>query len=111
MDLSESWIPSLDGEALPPCAEISHLVDLDIRPDPRKESEADWTLKGLNAELKGVHLEAKRALLECVVGVWRLREKQEQGEDNEEWKIHLVAWLARHYSFLILILLLMDRKK
>ena len=98
ISFAAGWTPSLRGNALRACSLIADLEKLDIRPDARKDSEKAWTLAELSEVMDKVPL-ASRALMESVVAVWRLQGFSEQGEDDENWKDHVEAWLVSLNNF------------
>ncbi|KAF9641985.1 hypothetical protein BDM02DRAFT_3133415, partial [Thelephora ganbajun] len=73
VDLATPWVPSLNGNALPPCLLIAMLQnDLDKTP---AASEVIW---------------------ECVLSIWRLKLVEEEGAEDVTWVDHVSAWLIRY---------------
>ena len=94
-----NWKPALNGNRLQPCILIAELVDDDIKPDPRNVLERPWSVAGLR-EFVGYVPEAKWAIVESVLAIWRLKQREEEGgkvedADADAWQDHLEAWLVR----------------
>ena len=98
------WKPVLEGKQLQPCALTAELVEDDIKPDPRKESERPWTVAGFREIVKNVP-EARGAIAESVLAIWRLKQCEDRGRvesvDVDGWQDHLEAWLVRRACGLI----------
>ena len=63
-------------------------------PDSKKSAERAWAGVGAEEDL-GRTPSARDAILESLVAIWRLREKEEEGGDDPSWQDHLEAWLVR----------------
>lgn len=88
------WVPTLRGNSLGPCTIVAQLIDDDVRPDPRNKNEVAWTVVGMKETLNKVP-KARAAIMETMLAIWRLSERGEDGENDEEWQNHLEAWLVR----------------
>ena len=93
-----NWKPALEGNHLPPCVLIAELVEDDIKPDPRNVLERPWSVAGLREFVDYVP-EAKWAIVESVLAIWRLKQREEDGGqvesiDADVWQDHLEAWLV-----------------
>jgi hypothetical protein len=92
---STPWTPSLRGNHLVPCTLLAALG----RPDPSSADDSRWTRKALLPELAKVPVEAREAVLESVIAIWRLKKTEEEGPDDPVWEDHLEAWLVRREIF------------
>lgn len=88
------WAPSLNGNELRKCDSVADLIEYGMAPSFRKPSDRAWTEAMCESELAGAPVAAREAIMETVVAVWRLREKQLVSGDPL-WKDHLEAWLVR----------------
>lgn len=88
------WTPSLNGNALLPCQLTKDLIFTEVVPDPRQEGEIGWSYAGLRREVSKGNALAKDAIMESVVAIWRLRERDSSASGNTEWQNHLEAWLV-----------------
>jgi hypothetical protein len=88
------WVPSLRSNALQPCARIADLVKYRAVPDFRKSSDLKWTEVAVESALVGVP-KARDAIIETVLAIWRLMQKEENGGEDADWQNHLEAWLVR----------------
>jgi hypothetical protein len=81
---------------------IKDLMDYDAAPSIRKDAQRLWAGAELEGLLAGTP-DAREAILESLVAIWRLREKEEAGAEDIEWQNHLEAWLVRRGHFFIAI--------
>ena len=94
MDYSTPWTPSLNGNTLNACALLKDLTENDERPLFRRTEEKTWTAGAVAPELERAG-EARDAILESVLVIWRLNMTQEHGDEDQDWQNHLTAWLVR----------------
>jgi hypothetical protein len=92
------WQPQIKGNLLRPCALLTELIENEEGPRSRDPSDADWKLSSYSSLLEEVQY-AKRAIVESVVAVWRLRQTEEEGPADALWGDHLEAWLVRGFLF------------
>ena len=96
MNFATPWRPSLFGNLLAKCTLVQDLEEYDVVPNSRRETEAKWSISSIKREFEGAKEEAKVALQESVIAIWRLREMQADGIRDQVWKDHMVAWMVRH---------------
>lgn len=90
-----AWTPVLRGRRLEPCKLISHLVKSERVPEAKNVKDIPWTVKSISAELQGAPA-IREQLIDSVVGIWRLREVEQESPFDTIWQDHLEAWLASH---------------
>jgi hypothetical protein len=96
------WTPSLRENALPPCKLVAPLVKKDVRPDPAVSMHSHWTGEEVMKDLQKVPSEAREAVAESILAIWRLYQVVEDGADDMVWEDHLEAYLVRNYSFAVI---------
>jgi hypothetical protein len=87
------WKPELNGNRLGGCPPIQSLIDDDERPSGRNPHDAKWVPSSYKGWLGGVP-EARSAIVETVLAIWRLRAVEGSGPEDPTWKDHLEAWLV-----------------
>jgi hypothetical protein len=65
---------------------------------------SEWTRKGITKNLEVVPAEAKEAVIESIIAIWRLYQVGEDGPDDSVWEDHLEAWLVRKNSFAVFLI-------
>lgn len=96
IDLSLSWVPSLNGDLLEPFPTLQELVTCSATPMPRRDT--GWLRSDLTQELARAPAIAE-ILWHSVLMIWRLRvlEGDLEGAGDEfttAWTRHLSAWLV-----------------
>ena len=94
MDFSAPWIPSANGNALPMFERLRQVLENDAKPSPRTDKA--WLPSSLSGTIAKAP-EAKGAILDCVLSLWRLKEaapSEGEEEEDEVWRDHVSAWLV-----------------
>ena len=98
MDLSASWTPSFNGNALTPLPRYRGLVDDDEKPALRRDPAwARSVVANQTANTPG----AEGPIWESVLALWRLKEVPPDAVEVAEdaiWGEHVSAWLVSHSS-------------
>lgn len=95
MSFSTPWTVTREGKELGPCRLIANLVEDEERPSARTPKDQGWAISAIKVSLRNVTDEQRDAIIESVVAVWRLRERDEEGPADGAWQAHLAAWLVR----------------
>ena len=93
-DFDASWVPTKGGVPLPTYDGYQRLVDEDIKPKADVEGEREWAVENLSQKI-GEFGRARRALLSCLLAIWRLSRFTETGWTDRKWCDLLSAWLVR----------------
>jgi len=93
------WQPMLSGERLPACDLIADIVSNDLHPNPHNPTHRQWSKVHLTPSINRYPVEVREALWECVLAIWRLQLKQEEGVCNSQWVCHMTAWLVSYLNF------------
>ncbi|KAF9643507.1 hypothetical protein BDM02DRAFT_3191535, partial [Thelephora ganbajun] len=95
VDLATPWVPSLNGNALPPCLLIAGVVKEGTKPSYFDTLQRPWSRKALQNDLDKTP-SASEAIWECVLSIWRLKLVEEEGAEDVIWVDHVSAWLIRY---------------
>lgn len=99
VDLTTPWTPTSHDrdEPLIDCVFIEDLIDDDAAPSTRVSRNREWALSTLWPRLDESP-QTKKAVWECVVALWRLREVEPRAIRDPIWQRHTLSWLVRVIS-------------
>jgi hypothetical protein len=89
MNLSTPWTPLLNGKPCPTSVLYQQVHDA----SPNSISHTAWAEKTLATELKKTP-EARDALWESILMLWRLRLTMNKASENTNWHNLVSAWLV-----------------
>jgi hypothetical protein len=91
MAFNTPWRTTFGGVALPSYPVYDYLVREDASPTPEKYPT--WARTNLTGELGRV-IEAREALWETVLALWRLSRDEEEGPKGDIWPKYVSAWMV-----------------
>ncbi|KAF9642805.1 hypothetical protein BDM02DRAFT_3132849 [Thelephora ganbajun] len=99
VNLATPWVPSLNGNTLPPCSLIASVVEEGTKPSYFDMLQRPWSRKALQNDLDKMPT-ASEVIWECVLSIWRLKLVEEEGAEDAVWVDHVSAWLQTVLDFL-----------